>query len=310
MAVLSTAEMVVMNFSTPIVLDLNGDGVKTLAVDAGVRFDLLADGQALQTGWVSAQDGLLVRDRNADGTINNGAELFGSSTVLADGSRANDGYQALAELDSNHDGVISQADTAYGELGVWVDGNSDGLSQSAEIHSLSEMGITQVSTQTTTGGGVDKGNILGLTSSYQTSDGASHAAADVWFQTAPAAGTGLAGGLSGQVSGLAQAIGAFDADGGFAKPGAGALGQPGLVQTGTQAASAVLNPAVHGLVDAMRLYKDQARAMDLAAEPPGTLRSSQAVAPAALADGSEVSRRMAAQDVAGLAVTQLSKFSA
>jgi hypothetical protein len=261
LAALSTAQTAVMDFRTPIVLDLNGDGVKTLAVDAGVRFDLLADGQALQTGWVSAQDGLLVRDRNADGTINNGAELFGSSTVLADGSRANDGYQALAELDSNHDGVISRADTAYGELGVWVDGNSDGLSQSAEIHSLSEMGITQLSTQTTVGTAIDNGNILGLTSSYQTSDGASHAAADVWFQTAPSAGAGLAGGLSGQVSGLAQAIGAFDADDGFAKPGAGALGQPGLVQTGTQAASAVLNPAVHGLVDAMRLYKDQARAM-------------------------------------------------
>jgi len=69
----------------------------------------------------------------------------------------------------------------------------------------------------------------------------------------------------------------------------------------SQAASAVLNPAVHGLVDAMRLYKDQARAMDLAAEPPGTLRSSQAVAPAALADAHEVSRRMAAQSVSAFA---------
>jgi hypothetical protein len=207
-SVLSLSQVSV--YRTPIVLDLNGDGVKTLALGAGVRFDLAADGQAVQTGWVSAQDGLLVRDVNHDGTINNGAELFGSSTTLADGSRANDGYQALAELDSNHDGVISQADAAYGELGVWVDGNSDGVSQSAEIRSLSEMGITQVSTQTTAGDGVDNGNILGLTSSYQTSDGVSHAAADVWFQTAPSTGAGLASGLSGQVSGLAQAIGAFD----------------------------------------------------------------------------------------------------
>ena len=53
--------------------------------------------------------------------------------------------------------------------------------------------------------------------------------------------------------------------------------------------------------DAMRLYKDQARAMDLAAEPPGTLRSSQAVAPAALADTNEVSRRIAAQSVSAFA---------
>ena len=66
----------------------DGDGVQTLGLEAGVQFDVRTSGLPMQTGWVSAQDGLLVMDRNADGSINDGSELFGSATTLADGSKA------------------------------------------------------------------------------------------------------------------------------------------------------------------------------------------------------------------------------
>jgi hypothetical protein len=72
---------------------------KDPTIAAGVKFDLFADGNSVRTGWVSSGDGLLVLDRNADGQVNDGSELFGSSTTLASGERAADGYVALRELD-------------------------------------------------------------------------------------------------------------------------------------------------------------------------------------------------------------------
>ena len=184
-----------------IVLDLDSNGFQTLSVDSGVEFDLLANGKPVQTGWVSSGDGLLVMNRNNDGTINGGSELFGSSTVLANGSKAIDGYQALAQLDTNHDGVISSADAQFARLGVWVDGNADGSTGSGEVKSLAELNISQLSLKVETTSNTNNGNLIGLTSSYQTTDGVNHTAADVWFTVKPA--------QSSSANQLAKAIGAF-----------------------------------------------------------------------------------------------------
>jgi hypothetical protein len=177
---------------TPIVLDLSGDGISTLSLQDGVKFDLTADGTPMQTGWVAPTDGLLVRDINADGAINDGRELFGDATRLSDGSVAKDGYQALSELDSNHDGVISSSDAAYGQLGVWVDANSDGISEAGEVKSLASLGITEISVSAQVTSALDHGNTIGLTSTYQTADGANHLAGDVWFATQDTATNGAA----------------------------------------------------------------------------------------------------------------------
>ncbi|MEK2481579.1 hypothetical protein AAAB32_10030, partial [Lactobacillus acidophilus] len=77
--------------ATPIVLDLDGNGVTTVSSSAGVMFDLNATGNASRVGWASAQDGLLVMDVNGDGIINNGSELFGGATRLGNGERAGNG---------------------------------------------------------------------------------------------------------------------------------------------------------------------------------------------------------------------------
>jgi hypothetical protein len=163
----------------------------------------MAMGQKVKTGWVSASDGLLALDRNHDGLINDGAELFGSATRLSDGSSAQDGYQALSQLDSNHDGRIDKEDAEFGALDVWVDTNSDAVSQSSEIHTLASLGIRSLSLKTTAGDALNQGNILGLNSTYQTSDGSTHAASDVWFAVAPADR------LAPKVSALTQEIGTF-----------------------------------------------------------------------------------------------------
>jgi hypothetical protein len=146
-----------------------------------VHFDVNATGVAAKIGWAAATDGLLVRDLNADGQINDGRELFGGGTRVANGQRAGNGYAALADLDSNHDGQISQADAAYGELKVWVDRDSDGVTDSGELRTLADLGIVSMDLRAQTGTTSDHGNLLGLTSSYTTADGSSHQMADVWF---------------------------------------------------------------------------------------------------------------------------------
>src|SRR5262249_3605952 len=78
-------------YFSPLVLDLDGNGVQTLSTGAGVHFDLRADGTPVNTGWVGAGDGLLVRDVNGNGSVDDGTELFGQATVLPDGSRAPNG---------------------------------------------------------------------------------------------------------------------------------------------------------------------------------------------------------------------------
>jgi pimeloyl-ACP methyl ester carboxylesterase len=116
---------------SPIILDLDGDGVETTNVKDGAYFDHDGNGFAEQTGWAASDDGLLVMDRNNDGIINDGRELFGSETILSDGSKASNGFEALAELDDNHDGKIDASDAAFVNLKVWKDIDGDGCRRQA-----------------------------------------------------------------------------------------------------------------------------------------------------------------------------------
>jgi hypothetical protein len=175
--------------ATPIVLDLDGNGIHTLAAANGVNFDLLGTGHASKAGWVSPTDGLLVMDRNHDGKINDGTELFGVATLRPDGTRAGNGYAAMALEDSNHDGKLSATDTHFKDLRVWVDANHNGVSDAGELKTLAELGIVSLDLHAKTSTSVDNGNLIGLVSSYTTADGAQHEMADVWFarEAAPAA---------------------------------------------------------------------------------------------------------------------------
>lgn len=127
----------------PLALDLDGDGIETVAAKgfSGSLFDHTNNGIRTATGWIAADDGLLVRDLNGNGIIDNGAELFGDNTKLADGSFAKHGYAALAKLDSNGDNIINAADAAFQSLRVWQDLNQDGISQANELRTLKELGI-------------------------------------------------------------------------------------------------------------------------------------------------------------------------
>ena len=182
---LSNAQADARMYSTPLVLDLNGNGIETLSASNGVLFDLNGTGNAQQWGWVGGGDGLLALDRNGDGSINNGSELFGAGFVMNDGKRAADGFAALASLDSNSDHMLQASDEQFYQLRVWVDANHDGKTDAGELKSLADLGIIELNLNAAQTSEVNNGNYVGLLSSYTTSDGVVHQLGDVWFAKNP-----------------------------------------------------------------------------------------------------------------------------
>ena len=169
---------------SPVILDLDGDGVETTAVKAGAYFDHASDGFAEQTGWVGKDDGLLVRDLNGNGTIDTGAELFGSETKLANGTKAANGFEALKELDQNNDGKIDASDTAFATLKIWKDANGDGYTSAGELLTLADAGVQSINVGYTNSALVDANNNQHeQVGSYTTAAGQTRTAEDVWFQT-------------------------------------------------------------------------------------------------------------------------------
>ncbi|OGS97667.1 MAG: hypothetical protein A3H31_12140 [Gallionellales bacterium RIFCSPLOWO2_02_FULL_57_47] len=143
----------------PLKFDLNGNGIETIAFNAAnpVLFDHTGSGIKSGTGWVAPGDGFLVLDRNGNGSIDNGTELFGDSTPLASGGNAADGFAALTEEDTNGDGVVDVLDVGFGNLRIWQDLNQDGISfvdansngsmdagEVSELKPLDELGIASL----------------------------------------------------------------------------------------------------------------------------------------------------------------------
>ena len=87
--------------TSPIMIDLDGDGVKTTSISEGMFFDLNGDGASEKTGWSDGVDGFLAFDRNGNGVIDSGLELFGNETTLRNGVKAKNGFEALLEYDTN-----------------------------------------------------------------------------------------------------------------------------------------------------------------------------------------------------------------
>lgn len=156
----------------PLVLDLDGDGIETLGINADthVVFDHDNNGVKTGTGWISADDGLLVLDRNGNGTIDSGRELFGNQT-LVNGQTAEDGYAALSAEDTNADGVFDANDANFKNVRVWQDANSDGISQEGELHTLAELGIASIGINSTDTNINTNGNVQSAEGTYTKTDG-------------------------------------------------------------------------------------------------------------------------------------------
>jgi hypothetical protein len=131
---------------SPVVINFENSGYRLTGADSPVTFDIAATGQPVRIGWTAggADEAFLCLDRNHNGQIDSGAEMFGSATPLKDGTRASNGFIALAELDDNHDGVIDQKDPIWNELLLWRDLNHDGISQPSELTPVADSGLTAI----------------------------------------------------------------------------------------------------------------------------------------------------------------------
>ncbi|RWC64272.1 calcium-binding protein [Mesorhizobium sp.] len=163
-------------FHDPLILDLNGDGIH-LSPLAGstVHFDYDGDGFAERTGWVSADDGILVVDANGNGVVDGVSKLFGSSTQ--------DGFAVLETFDTNGDGKIDASDAVFSTLRVWQDLDQDGVSDAGEMMTPAEAGIVSIALTRTDVTGANAGHDVGYEALFTRANGTTGTAQTIYFQT-------------------------------------------------------------------------------------------------------------------------------
>jgi len=174
--------------ASPILVNLHGPYELT-GLDQAVLFDIDADGEVNSVAWTdgAGDDAFLVLDRNGNGVIDDGTELFGSVTPQPVAEGEPNGFNALSVYDrpqngGNSDGVIDASDWVYGELRLWLDSNHDAVSQPSELSDLGSMGVTELELDYVVSERRDRhGNKFRWQSRVRTAQGRTGHAADVIF---------------------------------------------------------------------------------------------------------------------------------
>ncbi|MHC9540964.1 MAG: hypothetical protein AB9903_15805 [Vulcanimicrobiota bacterium] len=154
-----------INMADPLVLDMNGEGIQLTPAGRGASFDINGDGKKESTAWVKGGSAFLVMDRNNNGLIDDGNELFG------DQHGASNGFQELARFDTCRDNIIDRKDTVFKALKVYQDLNSNGAIDYGEVTSLEKAGVASINLDFTTTDSQQSGNRLIMKGSFTTTDG-------------------------------------------------------------------------------------------------------------------------------------------
>lgn len=139
---------------TPLVLDLNGDGIHTTSIFEPVLFDIDGDGVPEWTAWTNydTSEAFLWRDLNGNRRVDGGQELFGDAALLPDGRLAEHGFELLASYDAaglggDGDGMITPRDRGWTELRLWIDRNGNGSSEPDEVRRLEREGVVALAVE-------------------------------------------------------------------------------------------------------------------------------------------------------------------
>lgn len=139
---------------SPLLIDVLGNGFDLTDAEGGVDFDIDGnpDRQAERLSWTRANsdDAWLCFDRNENGIVDSGRELFGNFTAQLAAANPPNGFNALSRFDmadrgGNGDAVIDKQDRVFSHLRLWQDVNHNGLSEPNELHTLPELGISAIS---------------------------------------------------------------------------------------------------------------------------------------------------------------------
>jgi Ca2+-binding RTX toxin-like protein len=184
------------SFADPLVLDLDGNGVTTVALsNSSAFFDVDKDGLNEHTAWINANDGILVLDLNGNGRIDDASEIFSYSQTVSVtpqnvgsvpqapgiGVDWKSGFEQLASLDTNNNGKIDVLDSSFASIKIWRDLNQDGESEADEFFSLTESGIASIDVDGQRSVSQVEGGWITDVGKFTKTDGTQGIVADVWF---------------------------------------------------------------------------------------------------------------------------------
>ena len=173
--------------TTPVVLDLDSDGLEFSEMSDTPLFDVDGDGDLDLTAWVGSDDALLAIDANGNGIVDNGSEI--AFAKHAEGAETDLEGLAMA-YDSNKDGVLDANDDQFASFGIWQDANSNGITEKGEFMSLTDAGIEAINL-TSDGNAYTAANgdvtVFGE-GTFVNADGSEGTLGDVALSTMPAEG--------------------------------------------------------------------------------------------------------------------------